>query len=503
MEDRAELVPGTEVMADLGDAHLVHAQSSLDSVVLIPQPTDDPHDPLNWSALWKNLVIFTQGSFVLLSVITNLSIAPLAPVYMHEWGKSESEVAILTGATVLALGYANFIIIPCSEIFGRRPVLVVCALITIGSCIWHALATSYESFLGARILTGLGAAANESVMPVVIADMKFLHQRGRYIGVYFYCYFMGLFLGPIISGAVAERTSWRWFFWACTIAQCVNFVFICVAFPETRRMPLAGSSNSSTHRRISDGRPSKKQFGLFQAVDRAAMRALVLHVVTPIRIFFFPIIFWSAMSMGAAANALLCVNLLQSQALSAPPYNFTPQNVGFANFALVVGGIIGLTVAGPWSDWIAMRATKKNGGIREPEMRLPSLIPFVAAVVVGMTVVGAGLQNGWPWESVIIVGFGLVGFIVVSIPTLCTTYAIDCYKPIAGQIMVISTVCKNTFGFGMSYYINNWAAQSGFGPPVYMMMALTAGFPLAGLIVFTFWGKTFRKFTRNSKVHEF
>ncbi len=62
--------------------------------------------------------------------------------------------------------------------------LLACALITIGSCIWQATATSYSSFLGARILTGLGAAANESIMPVVVADVKFLHQRGRYLGLY-------------------------------------------------------------------------------------------------------------------------------------------------------------------------------------------------------------------------------------------------------------------------------------------------------------------------------
>jgi hypothetical protein len=48
------------------------------------------------------------------------------------------------------------------------------------------------------------------------------------------------------------------------------------------------------------------------------------------------------MSMGAAANALLAVNLTQSQALAAPPYNWTPGDVGFANFALVVGGSLGL-----------------------------------------------------------------------------------------------------------------------------------------------------------------
>jgi MFS family permease len=52
--------------------------------------------------------------------------------------------------------------------------------------IWSATANSYGSFLGARILTGTGASANESIMNVVVADMYFLHERGKYVGSYLY-----------------------------------------------------------------------------------------------------------------------------------------------------------------------------------------------------------------------------------------------------------------------------------------------------------------------------
>jgi hypothetical protein len=48
--------------------------------------------------------------------------------------------------------------------------------------------------------------------------------------------------------------------------------------------------------------------------------------------------------------------------------------------------MIGLAVAGPFSDWLAMRVARRNGGIREPEMRLPALVPFIIARIVGMTV---------------------------------------------------------------------------------------------------------------------
>jgi hypothetical protein len=43
-EAEVDLVPGTEVMTDMGGARF--DSGNQDSIVLIPQPTDDPQDPL-------------------------------------------------------------------------------------------------------------------------------------------------------------------------------------------------------------------------------------------------------------------------------------------------------------------------------------------------------------------------------------------------------------------------------------------------------------------------
>jgi hypothetical protein len=46
-----ELIPGTEIMVDHDDVNFVHAHNSSSSTVLIPQPTNDRHDPLvSWSS---------------------------------------------------------------------------------------------------------------------------------------------------------------------------------------------------------------------------------------------------------------------------------------------------------------------------------------------------------------------------------------------------------------------------------------------------------------------
>lgn len=268
-------------------------------------------------------------------------------------------------------------------------------------------------------------------------------------------YNAGTYIGPIISGAVGERTTWRWFFWACAISQGIVLIILVFTFPESRRTDftslsnplvpgmspshdedLLGHAEEKTTQSLSPrgslsypgqehvncrGGPVKSQFGFFLKPDRQALRHVFRHIITPFQIFFFPIVGWAALTFGMAADSLLLVNLLQSPAFSAPPYNFASQSEGFTNFALLAGTIFAMVVAGPWSDWVAMRATERNDGIREPEMRLPALIPFVALYILGMTVIGVGWAYGWPWESIVVVGFSLVGCACTAIMAMTIT----------------------------------------------------------------------------------
>lgn len=241
-----------------------------------------------------------------------------------------------------------------------------------------------------------------------------------------YVYAVGLLLGPILSGSFQEHVGWRWFFWFCTILQGVIFVVLLFLAPETRRAPvdlaacaLSDGSAATTvesapeqgqafESSISDkdeghaqvthtnvaaansivgtGRPAFRHFLPYQKVDRRAVREIWRHILTPFQIFFFPICFWAQLSQTLASQMLLSVALVQSQALAAPPYLWSAQSVGFSNFAFLGGMIIGMTAGTPFSDWWVNRCIKRNQYVREAEMRLPTLIPFLLAQTVGMLV---------------------------------------------------------------------------------------------------------------------
>ncbi|KAI1073473.1 putative MFS transporter [Whalleya microplaca] len=528
--EKQDVIPGTEIIFTGRE----HGEDFAAELVLIPRPTSNTEDPLNWSPTWKGIVIFNQFVFVFVSIMTPLSISPMTQIFQKEFDKTLPEVNMLFGAAAITLGFANLLVVPAANAFGRRPVILVCSVICILANIWQGLVTSYPSFIGARVISGVGASANETIMPMVIADLLFLHQRGSSMALYFWAYFLGLFLGPIVSGAIAAQMSWRWFFWVCTILQGASFIFILVAHPETKyerpgnamspsstQTDLWAESNkpegatgtsfevrsgrtppkgSSTH--ITDGRPVAAQFSVLPRFRvNHGIASVIRDVVSPIQILFYPIVLWASLTMGFAANSLLGLNLTQAQVFGPPPYLFTPDQIGFINFAFVVGAIIALVTAGPFSDWIALRRARKNGGVLEAEMRLPALIPYVCTNLVGMVVTAIGYQRSWPWEATVIVGYMLVGLQVVGIPAIAIAYAVDSYKVLPGEIMIAATIVKNTFGFGMIFFFNDWAAQSGYLGPVLMLMALTVGFSVLGLAIFIPFGKKFRRWTKDSKVH--
>ncbi|KAI8935588.1 hypothetical protein NX059_008154 [Plenodomus lindquistii] len=546
-ELHTEILPGTEVMADIGDHHFVkgaHRQ------VLVPQPSDDPNDPLNWSTGWKiacitstAMVTFTQG-------FGPLALAPMFPALIAQFETDLAGAVQFTGICILVLGFSNFLWVPISTSFGRRPVYLASQLINIGTSIWRARSNTYGSFMGACIVNGIGAGPSETLMPEIIADIFFLHDRGKWNTLYWVVYMGSLMAGPIVSGSMTETIGWRSFWWLNTGLLALSFIMVVFMFPETRfqrAMPvsaghesiekgpsLAHSDNESTTAEKSDpnriqhittaqsvlpdatnlentetaardpslghGKPGKWQWKLFQP-NASPFKSIALDLWTPWKLFMFPIVEFAAFVVSWSCSSFLVINLTQSQVLAAPPYNFKPMTVGFTNFAIMVGAFIGLFTAGPLSDWVSAHSTKRNNGIREPEMRLPAMIPYVIIMFIGNIVVSIGYERHWPWQAIVIIGYTCAGIQVAALPGIVSTYAIDSYKPVAGSLMVAVTVNKNLWGYGMGEFITHWTIEVGFITPIMTNAALVLLWCLFGVL---FWwkGKTFRRWSKNSSVHK-
>ena len=163
---------------------------------------------------------------------------------------------------------------------------------------------------------------------------------------------------------------------------------------------LPDLSQTTTARKdpyLHKGGPSKQQFQLYQT-NAHPWKSIAMDLWIPWKLFAFPIVEFASFVVSWSASCLLTINLTQSQAFAVSPYKFSPLTIGFFNFAVLIGAIIGLVTAGPLSDWISMQLTKRNNGVREPEMRLPTMIPYFIFMLIGNFITAFGWRDGWSWR---------------------------------------------------------------------------------------------------------
>jgi hypothetical protein len=86
-----EILPGTEIMADFGSHHFVK-QTGSKGPVLVPQPSNNPHDPLNWTRKRKFVIIFIANFFSFMLGFGPLAISPQFPVYIQDFNSTLPDV---------------------------------------------------------------------------------------------------------------------------------------------------------------------------------------------------------------------------------------------------------------------------------------------------------------------------------------------------------------------------------------------------------------------------
>lgn len=395
-----------------------------------------------------------------------------------------------------------------------------------------------------RSLNGIGAGPAETIQPAVIADIFFLHDRGKWNTLYWVIYMGSLMIAPIISGTMSAHVGWRNFWHLNTGLIALSILMLIFMFPETKwhrqhpnelhhdpiladqkatvetseelknnpQAPVMdadaiaiapeGLTHTATAERdpyLGRGKPSRSQWGLYTP-NAHPIKSILLDLWIPWKLFAFPIVQFASFVVSWSCSSFLTLNLTQTQAFAAPPYNWGTQTIGFTNFAVFAGALIGLFTAGPLSDWVSAKATAKNNGIREPEMRLIAMIPYVIIMYLGNIIVSVGYENHWPWQAIVIIGYTCAGIQVAAIPGIVSTYAVDSYKPVAGSLFVSITVNKNVWGYGFSKFITNWIIKAGYIPPIMTNASLILLWCLFG-ILFYYKGKTFRRWTKNSSVH--
>ena len=131
--------------------------------ILVPQPSDDRNDPLNWTS-WKKHAVLLTISFVSFlpdfgTAFGSVTQIPQAKYWHIPVPTIQESVAINT----MLSGVSGLAVVMLSNYFGRAPVFFWMKLIACAGCIWYAKAQTFDSFYSARVLVGFFVGAGQSV----------------------------------------------------------------------------------------------------------------------------------------------------------------------------------------------------------------------------------------------------------------------------------------------------------------------------------------------------
>ena len=139
------------------------------------------------------------------TAVMNLSLGPMR----HDLSASSAVMQmaltigkLMLGAFMLAGGVAG-------DIYGRRRVLVLGALGTVGASLLAAIAQTGGTLLVARALDGLASAAIGPMALALITSAFSQAEQARVIGLFLGLSGLGAALGPLGAGLIVQAQGWR------------------------------------------------------------------------------------------------------------------------------------------------------------------------------------------------------------------------------------------------------------------------------------------------------
>ncbi|RDW68278.1 hypothetical protein BP5796_08935 [Coleophoma crateriformis] len=526
--------PGTEIMMD-EDGHgstenrlrtLQHAKIGDGHILLVPQPSlTDPNDPLKWSTGKKWMVLMNGVYYAFNGAITGPMMAGGMLQLVAFFDVSLAAMSHANGATLICQGLGNIFWMPLAVKFGRRPVYLTSNFLMGIACIWLAICAekTYTPFIIGRAFLGLWQAPIEAIVPSTVTDTFFLHERGEKISIYGLGVLGGNEIGPLISAYIIQSLSVRWAFFVIAISVFINQITLVFAMPETKytgtrpqilppglaqeeKEKLASelikggevadlASNPLGATASTDPNQPIAKITYFQNLKPWSGSDpnvnLVKTFLRPFILVTYPTILWSSVIYGLALGWNVILGVSVAQLFAPPPYNFQSGAQGLIFLSPLIGSLVGTYLCGPLADRIATYYTKRNHGIREPEMRLPACAIAILLTFFGTLVAGLSYNAKTHWSGPII-GFGILSAGAQMGATLAMAYSLDCHKQLSGELMVTISCLKSLIAWIWTWVINDWIIKDGM-LTVFMSIAAINVALYASTILLYMRGKAFRQ----------
>ncbi|RAK86464.1 polyamine transporter [Aspergillus costaricaensis CBS 115574] len=416
---------------------VVHGlKTTPDGLVLDPQPSDDPNDPLNWKpsrkarvlSIWAIACFSSQAT-----AMTNMQGSYLqAPLY-H---KTATQISLSVSCGLIGIMVSSILVVPLSR-----------------SSVWSAMMTSpsdYIPFVISRLFAGLCAGVPLVLGSEFVLRTYFRHQRGK-------------------CAYVDARSSWPISFWYTVPMNGVLALLILVFIEETAFAGGEQVRQSFTQKKWNmyiRGRAVPPQL-------RASWKNMVSILFDIFLVSFSPVSiivgFFMMVDFGFASMAII----LGVTFVEAPrdEGGYAMSKISMASFTLTQA--IGTALAELYGHFISDRLPlylfhrkSKSQDIEptewRPEYRLHCLWVPVIMLPIGLGLFGASLEYHYHWV-LLALGFLLLTFGAISLLPVAMTYLCECFPNHVSEVSAGMGVWRLILGVLSAVFIAPWNDKVGPG----------------------------------------
>ena len=434
------------------------------STVLIPQPSDDPNDPLNWSWLKKHAVLLTllPGCFLTDGILTyGSSVFQEQAAY---WQMTPLQVSQSISGGVFMQGPGGLLAVAFCQRFGRLPVLFWSQFLSLIVTIGAAGASNYAGFTACRTLQGFFAAAPQVIGLSMIHDMFFFHERARKINIWAFCFLVGPYLLPFISAFLELALTWRNNFWV-EVGLCGFSVLTIVLLGDETLYDRDVSNSHNTDRGAAHKIKHLTGIAGFKATanrpsvwtTQKDQYTIILkpYVFLPCFGFIMPLTMWTIGLVNTVSQFVL-----PPPQAHPPGYGFKPVGFALLFFAPMIGSVLAEAFGHIQNDLIANTYIRRHAGKFIPEVRFWGVyFPWIISVA-GLVLYGETLEHHLSWVGLAF-GWGMQCFGTLGTTTAISAYLLDVLPKHASLVAAWILQARVLGGFTVTYFQLPWVERNG------------------------------------------
>ena len=187
--------------------------------------------PLVIAAVMGSMAMVAIEATIVSTVMPQIA-SQLGGVHLYSWVFA----SFLLAQTAMTVVFGKL-----SDVYGRKPVMIIgIAIFLIGSFL-AGLSWSMPSMICFRLIQGIGAGAIQPVALTIVADLYPMRERGKVQGYLASVWAVSAVLGPMLGALIVQKLSWAWIFWInipIGIAAALGFWAFLREAPTVRRTSI-------------------------------------------------------------------------------------------------------------------------------------------------------------------------------------------------------------------------------------------------------------------------